>query len=56
MGELDLEKISNKWLGMCPSCDAGLPGADCTHPEDDYRPVMLDLVREIERLRGLLDE
>lgn len=31
-------------------CDAGLP-TSCTHPSEDYRPVMLALVREIERFR-----
>jgi hypothetical protein len=44
------------FLNQCGSCDAGLP-MNCTCPEGDYRPVMLDLVREVERLRaGTQDE
>ena len=46
---LDLDAISEKWLQICGSCDAGI--GECTHPEGDYRPVMLELVREVERLR-----
>lgn len=41
------------FLNQCGSCDAGLP-MDCTCPQGDYRPVMLDLVREVERLRTSL--
>jgi hypothetical protein len=39
------------FLELCGSCDAGLP-MNCTCPSEDYRPVMLELVREIERLRA----
>lgn len=49
---LDLEEIKTKWLNQCGACDAGLPEYGCTHPDEDYRPVMLRLVEEIERLRG----
>ena len=49
---VDLDAIKAKWLGQCGACDAGI--GMCTHPEEDYRPVMLDLVREVERLRELL--
>jgi hypothetical protein len=38
------------FLNQCPSCDAGLLNA-CTCPQVDFRPVMLDLVHEVERLR-----
>lgn len=48
---LDLEAINEKWLRQCPSCDAGLLNG-CTCPQDDYRPVILSLVREVERLRA----
>lgn len=50
MSELDLGKIRDRWLGVCAACDAGL-AANCTHPEDDYRPVILALVLEVEELR-----
>jgi hypothetical protein len=49
----DLGAIVEKWLQMCPCCDAGLP-ANCVCPDlsrDDYRPVMSALVDEIEQLR-----
>lgn len=42
------------FLNQCPSCDAGLPAA-CNCPSGDYRPVMLDLVREVEKLRAELN-
>jgi hypothetical protein len=51
--ELDIEAISQKWLQQCGSCDGGLP-MNCTHPDEDYRPVMLALVREIELLRAVI--
>lgn len=46
---LDLAAIKAKWLNLCGACDAGI--GTCNHPVDDYRPVMLSLVEEIERLR-----
>lgn len=49
---VDLGTIKNKWLRHCGACDAGLP-MSCVCPTEDYRPVMLELVREIERLRAL---
>lgn len=49
---IDLEAIEAKWLGICGACDAGI--GECTHPAEDYRPVMLALVREVEHLRELL--
>lgn len=39
------------FLNQCGSCDAGLP-MSCSCPTGDYRPVMLELVREVERLRA----
>jgi hypothetical protein len=41
---LDLEAISEKWLNQCGPCDYGMP-------EYGYRPVIMSLVREVERLR-----
>lgn len=49
---LDLDAISEKWLQICGACDAGI--GECNHPADDHRPVMLELVREIERLRAIV--
>jgi hypothetical protein len=49
---IDLEAIDKKWLGICGACDAGI--GMCTHPTEDYRPVMLELVREVERLRSVI--
>jgi cellulase/cellobiase CelA1 len=46
----DLLKRAEPFLNQCGSCDAGLSAA-CNCPTGDYRPVMLDLVREVERLR-----
>jgi hypothetical protein len=50
---IDLDAITEKWLHVCGPCDLSVPGG-CTHPGDDYRPVMLELVREIDRLRAEL--
>ena len=50
----DLQALKDKWLGICGACDAGIGG--CSHPDGDYRPVMLKLVREVERLRTERDE
>lgn len=47
---LDLEAIKAKWLKICGACDAGV--GECSHPVEDYRPVVLELVREVERLRA----
>jgi hypothetical protein len=52
---LDLDAIREKWLNVCPSCDAGLP-SQCTHPDEDYRPTMLALIDEAERLRALVGD
>lgn len=48
---INLDEIREKWLQQCAACDAGLPMA-CSHPCEDYRPVILELVREVERLRA----
>lgn len=45
---LDLDAITSEWLTPCGACDAGI--GLCTHPDKDYRPVMLALAQEIERL------
>jgi hypothetical protein len=51
---LDLEGISAEFLTQCGSCDAGLP-TSCTCPKRDFRPTMLELVREVERQRELIE-
>ena len=48
---MDVKAIRAKWLRQCAPCDAGLPGP-CTHPGDDPRSVILDLVRHIEFLES----
>ncbi len=50
---LNLDEISAEFLNTCGSCDAGLTAA-CTCSQRDYRPVMLDLVREARQTRALL--
>lgn len=45
---IDLEAIKAKWLNICGACDVGV--GECSHPVEDYRPVMLELVRELEKL------
>jgi Holliday junction resolvase RusA-like endonuclease len=50
---LDLDAIKERWLNVCGACDAGI--GECSHPDADYRPVMLELVRELEGLRAELD-
>lgn len=52
---LDLEEIKTKWLNQCGPCDFGMPEYGCTHPDEDYRPVIMSLVLEIERLRSEVD-
>jgi hypothetical protein len=49
-GEVEFAAIEAKWLRMCGSCDAGLP-MGCTHPDEDYRPVMASLVGAVEHSR-----
>lgn len=50
-GEIDLEAVKAKWLQPCAACDAGLPAA-CSHPDEDPRTVILDLVNAVERERA----
>jgi hypothetical protein len=46
MNKDELEQIKKIWLEVCGACDAGV--GTCNHPTDDYRPVMLELVRALE--------
>jgi hypothetical protein len=48
---IDLEVITEKWLRVCGQCDAGVIGSPCTHPDEDYRPVIAGLIAEVARLR-----
>jgi hypothetical protein len=50
----DILARAEPFLNQCGSCAADLPAA-CTRTAADFRPVMLDLVREVERLRAELD-
>lgn len=49
--EIDLAAIKAKWLQPCAACDAGLPAA-CSHPPDDPRTVISDLVDALETERA----
>jgi hypothetical protein len=49
---LDLNAICDEFLNVCGPCDYGAP-TGCTHSDRDYRPTMLQLVLEVERLRAL---
>lgn len=49
----DLLKRAEPFLNVCGACDLGMPTL-CNCPTGDSRPVMLDLVREVERLRALV--
>lgn len=51
---IDLEAIRTEFLNLCGSCDAGIP-SKCTCSDRDFRPVMLELVREVERLHAELN-
>ncbi|MEU4558597.1 hypothetical protein AB0F72_09405 [Actinoplanes sp. NPDC023936] len=51
----DLEAITAEFLPVCGPCDLGVP-AKCVCSQRDHRPVMLQLVREIERLRAVVAE
>lgn len=55
MTALDLEAISAEFLRQCGSCDAGV-SVICTCVGRDYRPTMLDLLREVERFRETLED
>jgi hypothetical protein len=51
----DLDALAEKWLKVCPPCDAGLPDK-CTHPDQDYRPVLKLLLEEVRGLRVKVDQ
>lgn len=53
--DLDLDAIQAKWLRVCGPCDAGYP-TTCSHPDEDYRPVIAELVAEVERLKALVGD
>jgi hypothetical protein len=51
---LDLKAIEDEFLNQCGPCDFAMPGA-CNCSTRDFRSTMLDLVREVEKLRRRLD-
>jgi hypothetical protein len=51
MTALNLEAISAEFLNQCGPCDFGIDSTGCNCSKRDFRPAMLDLVREVERLR-----
>jgi hypothetical protein len=48
----DLLSRAAPFLNQCAPCDYGLP-SQCTCEKAGFRPVMLELVREVERLRAV---
>ncbi len=50
----DLFSRAAPFLNQCGPCGYGLP-TSCTCPAGDWRPVMAELVREVERLRGIAE-
>lgn len=52
---VDIDNVTDVWLQVCGSCDAGL-NQNCTCKEGDYRPVMMSLVKEVEHLRAKVAE
>lgn len=51
---IDLEAIKREWLNQCGPCDYGMPEYGCSHPAEDYRPVLMELVREVELLSAAM--
>jgi len=52
--ERDLLTRASRFMAQCGPCDFGLAEFGCSHPDEDYRPVVADLVTEVERLRKKL--
>ncbi len=52
---VDLEAISAEFLKQCGYCDAGV-SFTCTCSGRDFRPTMLELVREVKDLRAEVAE
>lgn len=47
---IDVLAKAEPWLNLCGPCDAGYPTA-CSCQPGDPRVIILELVREVERLR-----
>lgn len=52
----DLVVRAERFMRQCGRCDYGLPEYACSCQDEDYRGLVVDLVTEIERLRGILWE
>lgn len=52
--ERDVVKRAAPFMATCGPCDFGLAEFGCACPEGDFRPIVADLVAEVERLRSLL--
>ena len=50
-----LKHIRDFWLQVCGPCDYGVlaAGCNCVDPQMDVRPVIMELVLEVERLREI---
>lgn len=51
---VDTKAVRDEFLRPCGLHDYGVDSAGCACPGSDYRPVMLDLVEEVESLRSAL--
>ena len=52
-GLLDLDAITKEWLTQCGPHDYGVDSAGCNCPPGEPRPVISNLVAEVERLRNM---
>lgn len=51
----DILKRAEPFMSQCGPCDFGLVEMGCACPDGDFRPIIADLCREVERLRAELD-
>lgn len=51
----DVVDRARPFMLQCGPCDYGLPEYGCNCPEGDFRPIVSDLVTEVERLRAELE-
>lgn len=50
---MDVVQRAEPFMRQCGPCDYGL-SMGCSCPEGDFRPIVVDLVAEVERLRRLV--
>lgn len=54
-GQPDVLAAAEPFVQPCGPHDYGVDTVGCACPTGDYRPVMVRLMEEVKRLRGLLD-